>query len=162
MKDMSVLANLLNNLIEVTEYDLEQVEIWLHHRRRHHFIPVAGRFSGMFYRDPQTGEIVMATQTLIVGVAFTCPLVFTDASGTPGPGPIGTITASDPSVTVSLSADGQSANAEMTTTLPTPATLTWTDPAGVVPSFTTEVTDAAAVFTPTAGSFGAFVEGTTP
>lgn len=103
----------------------------------------------------------MAQQTLTVGVAFTAPLIFTDASGATGAGPIGSISASDPSVTVGLSADGQAANVTMTATLPTPATITWHDPAGVVPDFTVDVSDAPPVFQATAGSFGTFAEGTT-
>lgn len=154
------LLTYLEHLIEITEYDIERIQVWLDGHRHRHFKPVAGRFAGMFYVDPKTGVFIVATQTLTVGVAETAPLVFVDDSGATGPGPIGTIAASDPSVTVSLSADGQFANATMTTTLATPVTLTWNDPAGVIPSFTVEVTDAA-TFVPVSGSFGTFAPGTT-
>lgn len=157
---MSLITNLLNDLIEVTEYDLAEIEIWLHHRRHHHFKPAAGRFAGMFRRHHKTGDFIVATQQLTVGVAETAPLVFTDSTGVVGPGPIGMITAADPSVTVSLSADGQFANATMTTTLPNPVTLTWHDPAGNVPDFTVDVTDAVVAPMQT-GAFGTFAPGTT-
>lgn len=157
---MSIIANLLNDLIEVTEYDLAEIEIWLHHRRHHHFKPVAGRFAGMFRRHHRTGDFIVATQTVPLNTPSTAPLVFTDASGATGPGPVGTVSASDPSVSVSLSADGQSANVTLSAVLTAPATLTWTDPSGVVPDFSVEVTDQA-TFSATAGSFGTFAPGTT-
>ena len=103
----------------------------------------------------------MATQTLQLNTPETAPLIFVDASGVTGPGPIGEVSASDPSVSVALSADGQAVNATMTATLPVPATITWHDPSGAVPDFTVDVTDAAAVFTPVSGSVGTFAPGTT-
>lgn len=160
---MASILRYIEELIEVTEYDLARLEVWLRHRRRGHpFRPVAGRFAGLYYVDPKTGVTIVATQTLTVGTSFTAPLVFTDANGVTGPGPIGEVSASDPSVSIGLSADGQAANVVMTATLPTPATLTWHDPAGAVPDFTVDVTDAAAVFVPTSGGFGTFAEGNTP
>lgn len=154
---MVAILRYLEELVEITEYDLLRLEVWIKHRRRGHpFKPVAGRFAGIFDVDPKTGATIVATQTLTLNTPSTAPLVFTDANGVTGPGPIGEISASDPSVSVSLSADGQSANATMTETLATPATLTWHDPAGVVPDFTVDVTDAAAVFVPVSGGFGTF------
>jgi hypothetical protein len=158
---MSRILELLEELEEATIYEVNRLEEWLtgqrHHRR---FNPVAGRFAGMFFVS-QTGEIVMATQIIPLNTPSTAPLVFSDASGATGPGPVGTITASDPSVSVSLSADGQAANVVLSATLPTPATLVWHDPSNVIPDFTVDVSDVASVFTPVAGAFGTFAPGTT-
>lgn len=104
----------------------------------------------------------MATQQLVVGQPFTAPLIFLDTNGNVViPGPVGTLSVTDGSVTISLSADGQAANVTMTTTLPSPVTITWSDPAGVVPAFSVDVTDAAVVNPAVSGSFGIFVPGTT-
>lgn len=101
----------------------------------------------------------MATQTIPLNTPSTAPLIFTNTStGATGPGPIGTISASDGSVNVSLSADGQAANVTLTSS--TTATLTWSDPSGVVPNFTVDVTDSGSVGQIT-GAFGTFVPGTT-
>lgn len=159
---MPRIYDLLEAIEEVAEHDLQRVDAWLRrHRHEHYFIPRAGRFAGMFHVDLATGEYTVATQQLTVGVAFTAALIFTDtATGATGPGPIGVITASDPSVTVSLSADGQFANATMTQTLPTPGTITWHDPASNVPDFTVQVTDAAVVSSTLTGAFSTFNPGT--
>ena len=124
---------------------------------------VAGRFGGFFTLDPITGEIVMATQQLVVGQQFTCPLIFTDINNNVvNPGPVGTIASSDPSVTVSLSANGQSANALMNNPNVT-ATLTWSGTGANGPfTFTVDVTDAVVSNAAVAGAFGQFVSGNTP
>ncbi len=122
------------------------------------FKPNQGRFAGVFLFPFDQGDSPVAQQ-LKANVAYTVPLTFTDTSiGATGPGPQGTVTASDSTVSPTFSADGQwvnftipNANADVT--------LIWHDPAGGVPDFTGEFTTAAVVIT---GSFGAAVEGTTP
>lgn len=158
---MNILHHLLDDLIDVTIYDLDRLEIWLAGRRRGHpFRPVAGRFAGLYSVDAQ-GNFIVAQPTLIVGTAYTGALTFVDAAGAAGPGPIGEISSSDPSVSAALSADGQSYNLTATAELTTAATLTWHDLAGAVPDFTTTVATAAEVFVPVSGSFGDLSEGTT-
>lgn len=102
----------------------------------------------------------MAQGGLTPGVAYTAPLVFLDANGvatTPPTG--GSVTSSNSGDTVALSADGSHCNLTMGTASEN-STLTYV--AGSV-TFTTEVSSAAPVPGPAAsGSFGTFVEGTTP
>ena len=127
---------------------------------RHPRPAVSGRFAGFYHLDP-AGNIVMAVQQLTLNTPSTCLLTFVDGTGSVVTGPIGIVTASDPSVTVGLSADGQACNATMTATVALPVTLTWHDPAGNVPDFTTLVTDQAVGATGATGSFGTFATGTT-
>ncbi len=102
------------------------------------------------------------TSQLTVNTPYTGPIAFVNSSGATVTGPVGVITASDASVTVSLSASGQFYNVEMMSSLASPVTLTWTDPAGVVPSFTTTVTDQeVSPFEGVTGSFGTLAPGTT-
>lgn len=162
---MSVVSRFIADLIDIEEVELSELErIVRHLRLRCPFKPVRGRFSGPFFINADQ-EIIMAAQKFVVGQPFTAGLIFLDAAGAAGPGPVGVLSASDPSVNVSLSADGQSANVEMTATLAAPATVTWHDPSGAVPDFSVEVTDAEVVpppaFVPVSGSFGIFAEGTT-
>lgn len=103
----------------------------------------------------------MATQQLAVNTAYTAPLTFQDANGNTVQGPIGSIASSDPSVTASLSEDGQHANCTMTQANIT-ATLTWSgNGANGAFSFTVTVTDQPVGTTAVSGSFGTFVPGTT-
>lgn len=158
------LTKLLEGFVDIGVYELEILEAWLRDRRRGHpFRPMAGRFSGPSFIDPKTGVAILALQQLKLGVAYTAALIFTDAAGTTGKGPVGEVTSSDPAVTVGLSADGQSANVTITAQLAGPATLTWHDPAGAVPDFTVDVQDVEAppAFVPASGAFGDFTEGTT-
>ena len=160
---MSLLHDLLADVFAVSEYDLQRLEIWIAHRRRGHaFRPVAGRFAGVYATNPMTGETIVADQQILVNTAYTGALTFVDATGAIGLGPIGTVTASDPSVSVTLSADGQHYNVTGASE-PVTATLAWHDPAGVVPDFTAEIEIIAGtpVFAPVSGSFGTLSEGTT-
>lgn len=121
---------------------------------------VTGHFAGAFYTDPETGQITMATQTLLVGVAATAPLDFLDANGVKVAGPMGTVASTDANVSIALSADGQSANVLMSAP-GTTATLTWSGTGGAGPfSFTVDVTDLP-VIAAVSGSFGTFAAGTT-
>ena len=96
---------------------------------------------------------------------MTAPLIFTQTSSDPNvppvtvPGPKGVVSSSDPTVSPSLSADGQSVN--LTTPASGTFTLTWHDPAGNVPDFSVTLTDEVPVLTVT-GAFGQFVAGSTP
>lgn len=74
----------------------------------------------------------MPQQQLIVGTPYTAALVFTDAEGNTGVGPIGSVTASDHVVTASLSADGQHLNVIATAAPSGPVTITWHDPSGSI------------------------------
>lgn len=74
----------------------------------------------------------MPEQQLNIGVSYTAALVFTDASGNTGAGPIGTVTASDHVVTASLSADGQSLNVTATAVPTAPVSIVWHDPSGSI------------------------------
>lgn len=129
------------------------------HRR---FKPVKCEF-GPLSSTSEEEIFVMSAQQLTVGTAYTGALIFTDANGVTGPGPIGEVTASDPSISVGLSADGQSVNVLMSQELAGVETLRWHDPSGVVPDATMDVTDQAVAppFTAAAVAFGALVEGTT-
>ena len=159
--NMLRIIRLLDQVEDATERDIERVVMWLErHHPKHKFIPSAGRFAGFSFVSP-TGEIVMALQTVDLNTPLTAPLIFTDASGNIGPGPIGIVSASDPSVTVALSSDGQACNVTMTATLPTPVTLTWHDPAGNVPDFTVDITDAPVAIVAQTGAFGPFTPGST-
>lgn len=111
----------------------------------------------------------MAVQQLIVNTAYTCPIVFLDPTLSQVKGPVGLVTASDPSVTVGLSADGQSCNVMMTTAQPVgaqPVTITWHDPSTgtppPVPDFTMQVTDVPVALPAASGSFGPLAVGNTP
>jgi hypothetical protein len=152
----------------MTPRDLEERG---HFFRRLERLPVAGKFGRFvnirdfhrYLRDVHfnSGAKHMNPQTLTVKTQYTCPLTFTDADGIAVPGPVGQISSSDPSVNVSLSADGQNANCEMTLAGVT-ATLTWSGTgANGLFDFTVSVADAAApAITATAGSFGTFAPGT--
>lgn len=156
---ISLSREILDELREIEE-ELERLRHFHHHH--HHPRPaVFGRFAGFYHTDPK-GNIIMAVQQLTVNTPFTAPLIFLDANGNTTTGPVGTVTASDTTVTVGLSADGQACNVTMTTTVTAPVTLTWHDPAGVVPDFITQVTDQPVILPAVTGSFGTFVAGTTP
>jgi hypothetical protein len=137
-----------------------ECEIRKHRHRHHHSTAVAGRFAGFYTITPE-GDFIVATQQLILNTPSTAPLTFLDANGSTVQGPIGTITANDPSVTVSLSVNGQAANVTLTAT--GIYTLTWT---GVGAdgsfSFSVDVTDEVVTSTAVSGSFGSFTTGTTP
>jgi len=124
--------------------------------------PVRGRFAGAYTTTPK-GEIIVAMQQLTVNTPFTCPLIFQDANGNNVPGPAGgSVSSSDPTVQVALSADGQAVNATMTAANIT-STLTWSGTGANGPfSFTTDVTDQSVAGGPVSGQFGSFVPGTTP
>lgn len=100
----------------------------------------------------------MATQTVPASTALTASLIFTDSTGVVVTGPIGTLTADVSTVTPTLSASGQAVN--VTSPPSGDVTLTWSDPSGVVPSFSVTLSDQAAVTV--TGAFGSFAPGTTP
>ena len=161
---MSLIDRLNAEVLEIEEKELDELEKWLERQRRkhHHCKIVSGRFDGPYTIGPN-GEIIMATFQITVGAPFTGGLIFTPSDGSaPKPGPIGTIAADDPNTVTSLSADGQSYNIQsnVAPASGTIITLTWTDPAGVVPSFTAGFTDQAVAVTLT-GSFSAPTPGTT-
>lgn len=126
----------------------------LFHRRR----AVHGRFEGAHFRNPNTGALTVAVQTLPGSTAVTAPIIFTDSTGAKVTGPTGTLSVDNAAVTdARLSADGQSCNV---TTPPTGSvTITWTDPAGKIPPFSVTLTDQVVVTV--TGAFGTFAPGTT-
>lgn len=169
---MSILKTLLFGEIHIVRaevHSLAEAELSLLERvlceiREHRrFKPVKCEFGLLSYTNKDGEIITMSAQQLVVGTPYTGALIFTDATGVTGPGPIGALTASDPSITVGLSADGQSYNVEMTTELNGTETIRWHDPAGVVPDATMDVTDqtVAPPFTAAAVAFGPLVPGTT-
>lgn len=103
----------------------------------------------------------MAAQTVPASTPLTGGLIFTQAGATVL-GPMGSITASDPAVAVSLSADGQFYN--LTSPASGGVTLTWHDPAGNVPDFSVDFVDEIVVVPPApiTGTFGPASLGTTP
>lgn len=162
--------SLLDFLRKVEHEEHELWELFEHlkdHFRCHpHRRIVSMRFGGLYYIDPQTGEIIMALQLTPVGVKETGPVQFfmTDGTLATAPGPIGTLTVDNPLVTVGLSADGQSYNVLLTASLGTGniATITWTDPAGKVASSSTTVSDEAPANVIATSGLGPLVPGTTP
>lgn len=124
---------------------------------------VAGRFAGVFHVNSQ-GEIIVMSQNVPGSTAITAPLVFNSSTNGTVKGPVGTIASSDPNAVPSLSADGQAVN--VTTPAEAPVqdviTLTWSDPAGKIASFTVDLVVSAAPQEVITGAFGAFVPGTTP
>lgn len=150
------LIDSLRNLERIEERELHEIEqILERHRRRHGPRAVKGRFAGLYWTDPHTGEWTVASQQVPFNAPITAPLVFVDKNGLAEPGPVGTIAVTDPAGTAALSADGQHANITVTVA----ATATWTDPSGVVPSFSVDLTEA--IGPVVSGSFGTFVPGTT-
>lgn len=108
----------------------------------------------------------MALQKTDVGVPYTGPIQFflTDGSLATFPGPIGTISADNAAVTVSLSADAQAYNILLNAGLGVGnvATITWHDPAGIIPDFTTQISDEATLPSIVSGGFGPLTVGNTP
>lgn len=166
---MSPFLKIIVDAIERAENDIiEAIEEALHrhphHHRKKHI--VSGRFGPLVTINPLTGEFFMSLQLTVVGTQYTGPVQFfmTDGSLATTPGPVGALTVDNPLVTVGLSADGQSYNVLTTGSLGVggKATLTWTDPAGKIPSFATEVSDEAVAPTIATGGFGPLVPGNTP
>jgi len=123
--------------------------------------PDSGRFAGFHYINAK-GEIIVAAQQIPVNTPSTTNLIFTLA-GVPitGPGPIGSVTSSDPSVSAALSTDGQFANVTLNQPNVT-STITWSGDGANGPfSFSVDVTDQPVVTLPDGGSFGTFAPGTT-
>lgn len=131
---------------------------WFCFPRRHPHERITGRFAGAYYF--RRGVLIVADQTVPGATAVTAPLVFTSSTRGVIPGPIGTISADNPAASASLSADGQSVNVM---TAPTGAvTVTWSDPAGVIASFSVTLTDQIVVPPEViTGAFGTFAPGTT-
>lgn len=94
--------------------DLRRIIFQLEEHERNHPTPhraIHGRFEGVHYVNPVTGEITVADQTVPVSTALTGKFVFTDSTGATVTGPMGTIAADNSAVTdARLSADGQSYN----------------------------------------------------
>lgn len=126
------------------------------HRR---FKPVKCEFGPLSYTNKDGEFITMSAQQLTVGTSYTGALIFTDVNGVAGPGPIGELTASDPSISVGLSGDGQSIAVLMTSELTGTETLRWHDPSGVIADATMDITDqvVAPPFTAAAVAFGPLV-----
>lgn len=123
----------------------------------HHGRAVRGRFAGAYFIG-SSGEIIVAVQTVPVSTALTAPIVFTDSTGASVTGPSGTLTVDNPAVTdARLSADGQACN--VTSPASGSVTITWTDPAGIIPPFSVTLTDQVVVTV--TGAFGTFAPGTT-
>lgn len=99
----------------------------------------------------------MAVQTVPGGTAVTAPFIFTSSTRGVIPGPVGAVSVDNAAATAGLSADGQSCNVM---TPPTGSvTVTWTDPAGAIASFSVTLTDQ--VVETITGDFGTFAPGTT-
>lgn len=134
----------------------------VHHHRGQRPPPrhrrIRGRFEGAQFFNPKTGEIEVAIQTVPSSTALTGALIFTDQTGATVAGPIGTIASDQPTVSPSLSADGQHYN--FTSPPSGDVTLTWSDPAGKVASFSQTFTDQ--VVEVITGAFGQATAGTTP
>lgn len=159
---MKVIEYVLDSLAILYLEEIEEILEHLEREKRRRRPITHGRFGGFRFHNSE-GNLVMATQQLTVGTPATCALVFLAADGvTTGKGPVGTVSSSDGSVSAGLSEDGQSCNALMTLANVT-STLTWHDPAGVVPDFSVDVSDVVAPpeFVAASGSFGTFADGTT-
>ncbi len=137
------------------------IHVYCHPHHPHHpHRAVEGRFSGAFFTDPMTGEIIVAVQTVPGSTAITSALTFTDSLGNIVTGPTGALTVDNPDVTdARFSADGQAVN--VTTPDSGNVTITWSDPAGNIAPFAVTLTDQVVPVTIT-GEFGEFVPGTTP
>jgi len=136
--------------------------VWWHrhkHHPRHRHRRITGRFSGAYWYDLRTGEIKVAVQQVPVSTALTGSLVFTDSNGNLVKGPQGSISADNPAVTPTLSADGQFYN--FNSPASGDVTLTWHDPAGNVADFSQTFSDVVPPVTVT-GAFGPASPGTTP
>lgn len=125
---------------------------------------VSVRLAGLSYINPD-GSLTMATVQLTIGKSYTAPLIFTDATGASGVGPIGSVSSNDPAIVPSLSADGQTLNVSVIAKVADPpdgASITWTDPAGTIAdTVLVSVTDQAVTpppFVATSVALGALVE----
>lgn len=139
-----------------------KIEINIFERRceKRHRGRIVGRFAGAYYVN-QNGEYVVMSQSVPPSVALTVPLIFTQDGATVR-GPVGSVSSSDPSVSPSLSADGQAVN--FNSPLVGPFKLTWQSADASVAPFSVDVDVIAAPPAPgpIVGSFGTIVPGTTP